>query len=169
VGDPIIRLSPELIISRVRRSTFCRALNHWRSAATRHNGVAEVRRREGSPEVTDPARPDHDRDDEPDPRFLLANERTFLAWIRTSLALIAAGAGTLTFLDDIGSDAARRALGIMLLGTGAVVALFSPRRWASTNRALRSGDRLPDALLLPVVAIVVGISAIVLLVGAVLG
>jgi hypothetical protein len=27
---------------------------------------------------------------EPDPRFTLANERTFLAWIRTALALIAA-------------------------------------------------------------------------------
>ena len=28
---------------------------------------------------------------EPDPRFTLANERTFLAWIRTALALIAGG------------------------------------------------------------------------------
>ncbi|WP_143342795.1 YidH family protein, partial [Crossiella equi] len=29
--------------------------------------------------------------EEPDPRFTLANERTFLAWIRTSLGLMAAG------------------------------------------------------------------------------
>ena len=30
---------------------------------------------------------------EPDPRFSLANERTFLAWIRTALALAAAAIG----------------------------------------------------------------------------
>jgi len=29
--------------------------------------------------------------EEPDPRFTLADERAFLAWMRTSLALLAAG------------------------------------------------------------------------------
>ena len=33
---------------------------------------------------------------EPDPRFTLANERTFLAWIRTALGLLAGGIGVLT-------------------------------------------------------------------------
>ena len=31
--------------------------------------------------------------DDPDPRFSLANERTFLAWIRTGLAFVTAGLG----------------------------------------------------------------------------
>lgn len=32
----------------------------------------------------------------PDPRFSLANERTVLAWLRTSLAFVAAGLGAAT-------------------------------------------------------------------------
>ena len=35
--------------------------------------------------------------EEPDPRFSMANERTFLAWIRTSLAFIAGGVALETF------------------------------------------------------------------------
>lgn len=37
---------------------------------------------------------------DPDPRFSLANERTLLAWIRTSLAFLALGVA-LDALDDI--------------------------------------------------------------------
>src|SRR3954462_10286719 len=37
----------------------------------------------------------------PDPRFTFANERTFLAWIRTSLALIAGGLGVDAFAHDL--------------------------------------------------------------------
>ena len=33
----------------------------------------------------------YDEGTDPDPRFTLANERTFLAWIRTSIAFMAAG------------------------------------------------------------------------------
>jgi putative membrane protein len=36
------------------------------------------------------------QDDEPDPRFSLANERTALAWMRTALALVAAGVGVIS-------------------------------------------------------------------------
>src|SRR6185312_1745313 len=35
----------------------------------------------------------HELGEEPDYRFSLANERTFLAWIRTALALMAAAVG----------------------------------------------------------------------------
>ena len=38
---------------------------------------------------------------EPDYRFTLANERTFLAYIRTALAFFAAGTAILSFFDRI--------------------------------------------------------------------
>lgn len=45
------------------------------------------------PLVRTPRRPKsvYDVGSEPDPRFTLANERTFLAWIRTVLAVITGG------------------------------------------------------------------------------
>ena len=36
----------------------------------------------------------------PDIRFTLANERTFLAWLRTAIGLIAAGVAVFHFLDE---------------------------------------------------------------------
>ena len=54
--------------------------------------------------------------DEPDPRFSLANERTFLAWIRTSLALIAAGVAVAAFVHDI-PVALRRTVAVVLIVT----------------------------------------------------
>ena len=36
---------------------------------------------------------------DPDYRFTLANERTFLAWIRTALALSAGGLASISLLD----------------------------------------------------------------------
>jgi putative membrane protein len=50
---------------------------------------------------------------EPDVRFSYANERTFLAWIRTSLGLVTAGLPI--------------SIGVAVVGTAAfVVAAFSP-------------------------------------------
>ena len=46
--------------------------------------------REGQPGATG--------DTEPDVRFTLANERTFLAWNRTALALVVAGLGIVQLL-----------------------------------------------------------------------
>ena len=47
---------------------------------------------------------------EPDPRFTLANERTFLAWIRTSLAFLAGGIAIEAFTGDIFDIAVRKFL-----------------------------------------------------------
>ena len=46
--------------------------------------------------------------EDPDPRFTLANERTFLAWIRTSLALVAGGIGLDTFVSGVMPARAQR-------------------------------------------------------------
>jgi putative membrane protein len=55
---------------------------------------------------------------EPDPRFTLANERTFLAWIRTSLALLAGGIAVEAFTTDVFPEPIRHGLSVLLLLLG---------------------------------------------------
>ena len=51
---------------------------------------------------------------EPDYRFTLANERTFLAWQRTSLGLLAAAVAVVQLVPELAIPGARRALGVLL-------------------------------------------------------
>ena len=53
--------------------------------------------------------------EEPDPRFTLANERTFLAWIRTALALVASGIGLEAFVPRLALPGFRQALAVCLV------------------------------------------------------
>jgi putative membrane protein len=79
---------------------------------------------------------------EPDPRFSLANERTFLAWVRASLGLIA-GAVAMHSLRVPESGPVRTALVFGLLVVAAGFAVTAARRWAATERAMRQGTPLP--------------------------
>ena len=79
---------------------------------------------------------------EPDPRFTLANERTFLAWSRTSLALIGGGLAANHFID-FPSTAGRLAASATPVIFGAVLAIVSLRRWFAVQRAMRAGAPLP--------------------------
>ena len=64
---------------------------------------------------------------EPDARFTFANERTFLAWSRTALALVVAGLGVVQLLPPFpGVPWGRHVLGVPLIVFGAVVAVA---RW----------------------------------------
>lgn len=89
-------------------------------------------------------KPDHvyDVGDEPDPRFSLANERTFLAWIRTALALMA-GAIALHSLNVPHNAWVRgvAVLALLTLGAGCTVAAYV--RWAQVERAMRLREALP--------------------------
>ncbi|GAB3277249.1 YidH family protein [Parasphingorhabdus pacifica] len=89
---------------------------------------------------------------EPDPRFSLANERTFLAWIRTALALMAAGVAVDAFALVSGSAPQPwgTALAFALLLAGILVSATAVRRWFVTERALRTGQALPSPRLVPV-------------------
>jgi putative membrane protein len=80
--------------------------------------------------------------EEPDPRFTLANERTFLAWTRTTLALLASGLAVVEFLDSQ-PKGMRIAIGVPLMLLGAAVSIRSYSRWESVERALRLRQPLP--------------------------
>lgn len=79
---------------------------------------------------------------EPDPRYTLANERTFLAWVRTVLALLA-GAVALHSLDVPDPDWLRRTLVIAMLVLAALLMVLAWTRWARVERAMRLGEPLP--------------------------
>ena len=79
---------------------------------------------------------------EPDPRFSLANERTFLAWVHTSLALVA-GAVALHSLKVPDTVWVRKALVIVLLVLSAFFAVTASVRWRRTERAMRLNEPLP--------------------------
>jgi putative membrane protein len=87
----------------------------------------------------------------PDYRFTLANERTFLAWIRTALALDAGGLAVIQVLPPFTIRGAREAVGVALVALGTLVATVSYRRWESHEVAMRRDEpfratRLPLAL-----------------------
>ncbi|WP_265333818.1 YidH family protein [Nocardioides sp. Kera G14] len=98
---------------------------------------------------------------EPDPRFSLANERTFLAWIRTSLGLIA-GAVALHSLKVPDTAWVRKVLVVLVLAAGGAAALNAARRWAATERAMRLGLPLPGFGETRVIAVGVAVLAMVL-------
>ena len=100
-------------------------------------------------------------DEEPDARFSLANERTFLAWNRTALALIAGGLAITQFLPSFSIAGARRALGVPFIVLGGIIAFTSYSRWEANERALREQRPLPPSRLPQLLAFTVGAGAIV--------
>lgn len=83
-----------------------------------------------------------ERMEPPDPRVSLANERTFLAWIRTSLGFIAAGLAIAHLLPGGESSTAARLVGLCSIGAGAIMAILGHRRWRRNEQQLRQGRPL---------------------------
>ncbi|GAA0479560.1 membrane protein [Actinoplanes lobatus] len=99
----------------------------------------------------------------PDYRFSLANERTFLAWIRTGLALIAGGLACAQFLPPLPVRHLREIIAILLLVLGALVALRAVDHWVRTERAMRLGTDLPRSRFPAVLAVAVAAGAVVII------
>ncbi|MFI6575700.1 DUF202 domain-containing protein [Nocardiopsis sp. NPDC050513] len=86
-----------------------------------------------------------------DYRFTLANERTFLAWLRTALALLAGAVAVLHLLPLDWSGAQRTTVGLTLTVLAGVITVYAPLRWYHVQRVMSRGQTLRMSLL-PVVA-----------------
>jgi putative membrane protein len=106
-------------------------------------------------------KPDEAEDEEPDVRFTFANERTFLAWNRTALALIATGVAATQLLPKFDIAFGRRILGLPLIALGAVLAITSFQYWKRNQAAMRRGEPLPRSPMPQVLAIGIGLIAII--------
>jgi len=122
--------------------------------------------------VADSREPEPDDDGtEPDPRFTFANERTFLAWSRTALALVVAGLGIVQLLPPFpGVPQGRHLLGVPLIVFGAVVAVTAYVEWGKSQRAMRHSQPLPRSVMPIIMAAVIAtmgvLSAVVVLLSA---
>ena len=95
---------------------------------------------------------------EPDYRFTLANERTFLAWIRTALALAAGGLAAVGLLDEFRGN---EVLGVGLLLLSFVTASSAYRRWSLNERSMRLDEPLPPSRLPALMAVATAVVAVV--------
>src|ERR1700712_4194126 len=80
---------------------------------------------------------------EPDYRFTLANERTFLAWERTALGLLAAAVAVVQLVPELPIPGSRHVLGVLLAVLATLTAGVGLRRWEQIDHAIRSGMPLP--------------------------
>lgn len=100
--------------------------------------------------------------EDPDPRFTLANERTFLAWIRTGLALLGGGIALEAFALGIPS-VVRTPAAVILVLTALLISATSIFRWRSVERAMRRRDPLPAPALTLVLTVGLTVATVVLL------
>jgi putative membrane protein len=109
-----------------------------------------------------PSTPDApDPDQEIDVRFSYANERTFLAWNRTALALIATGVAATQLLPKFDVTFGRRLLGLPLIALGAILALTSYSHWQANERAMRRHEPLVPSRIPLLLSVGIGVVALV--------
>jgi len=102
---------------------------------------------------------------ERDIRFSLANERTFLAYERTAIGLVAAALAVFHLIEP---SWAQRLLGLLLLASAVVAAAGGWIRFRQAGRAISEGRDLPAgttvhlrALAILIVIVAAGISVVV--------
>ena len=88
----------------------------------------------------------------PDYRFSLANERTFLAWIRTALGFLAAGVG----LDQLAPDFATPVIRELL-------AMYGYLRWLRNEKAMRLKEDLPYTNSLLIISLILMVVAVIVM------
>ncbi|HZC70636.1 MAG TPA: DUF202 domain-containing protein [Jatrophihabitans sp.] len=94
------------------------------------------------------AEPPPEPEAHPDYRFTLANERTFLAWIRTALAMVAAGIAVVQLVPEFSFfSAGRHVLGVLLILLAILVSAVSYLRWQRNEQAVRRNQPLPPSRL----------------------
>lgn len=102
--------------------------------------------------------------EEPDYRFTLANERTMLAWIRTSLAFLAGGIAlreASVASSALEFDGARRVLAILAVALSLATVSIGIVRWHMVQSAMRGRRALPpNAGLYAITLGVVGVGVV---------
>ncbi|GAA0472932.1 YidH family protein [Streptomyces olivaceiscleroticus] len=104
----------------------------------------------------------------PDYRFSLANERTFLAWLRTAFALIGGGFAVDQFLPSL-HQTVRTVFTVALLAGGALCAVRSVNHWVRCERAMRRGADLPSSRFPALLGAGVGLLAVAIAAVVLLG
>ncbi|AEF41432.1 YidH family protein [Hoyosella subflava] len=101
----------------------------------------------------------------PDERFTLASERTFLAWMRTSLGLMVAGIAVIHVVPTFSTQTVRTVIGLAMVSLSCLAAAEGFRRWRQVAKALESGEEEmpgPRTLAIITVAIVaVGVATLI--------
>lgn len=108
----------------------------------------------------------HQVGEQPDYRYSLANERTFLAWLRTGMALVGGGLAVAQFLSGA---IAKEVLATVLLVLGGVIAVRAVDHWARAERAIRLGTELPTSRFPAVLALLIAFGAGALMAVVLLG
>lgn len=106
----------------------------------------------------------------------LANERTFLAWVRTSIAVISLGFVVTKFsvwLRELANQVspgtpirptgASLPIGVSLMALGALLVVLAARRYCLVNRKIRSGKVSPDHGLVIFVTVVTMLLALAMI------
>lgn len=94
----------------------------------------------------------------------LAAERTYLAYVRTALALMAAGVAVVGALPDVGQLEVRRSIAVILVLVGLLTAVTARMRWQEVDRAMRRGEPLPRSRTTVPVTLGVVVAAVLALV-----
>jgi putative membrane protein len=100
----------------------------------------------------------------PDYRFSLANERTYLSWIRTSLALLAGAVGIEHLVPEFAGSDLRVLVSIILCAMAAFLPLMAYTRWAANERAMRTGQALPYSSAIKLISIIMFLIAVLLII-----
>ena len=118
----------------------------------------------------DAAAADEPASSEPDYRFSLANERTYLAWIRTAIGLLAGGVAVSRFgPNDGGGQVATLAVAGTCVALAGYLAIGAYVRHRRVQHAMRAGNPLPGSVLVPLLAVGVGATAVLCALLIVLG
>jgi putative membrane protein len=100
----------------------------------------------------------------PDYRFSLANERTFLAWIRTGLALVGGGLAVAGFLPPLRLAHLREVIAVALMLLGAAIGVRAVDHWARTELAMRLGEPLPASRFPAILGLTLGVGGVALVI-----
>lgn len=106
-------------------------------------------------DVTEPP-----EDQEIDYRFTLANERTFLSWIRTALGLLAGGVAVQTLVQPFHHAGVRHVLAASCLALAVVVSIGAYVHWRDVKDRMDRAQPLKGTLLVPLLAISIGLVAV---------